>query len=56
MVVVKPTPLPPGKARSKVIHIRVTPVEYKAVLADAKRRGLTVRDMLMSPWRKPKGE
>ena len=49
-------PLPPGKARSKVIHLRVTPAEHKAVLADAKRRGLSVRELLMHSWHRAKGE
>ena len=38
--------------RGKLINLRVSPAEDRQLKAEAKRRGMTVSDLLMRPWRK----
>jgi predicted HicB family RNase H-like nuclease len=38
--------------RGKLINLRVSPDEHRELKAEAKRRGVTVSDLLMRPWRK----
>jgi|GEM_PF-2091345 len=44
-------PLPRGTQKAIRLSLRVTPAEVKLLQAEAKRRGITVSDLLMLPWR-----
>ena len=44
-------PLPPDKRRAVAVAFRITVGEHKAVLSEARRRGVSVPDVLMAPWR-----
>lgn len=44
-------PMPKGTQRTIQVKARVTPAEAKLLLAEAKRRGMTISDLLMLPWR-----
>jgi len=43
--------MPKGTQRTIQVKARVTPAEAKLLLAEAKRRGMTISDLLMLPWR-----
>ena len=45
-------PVPAKRRKSVNLCLRVTPGEQKRLLAEAKRRGCTVTDLLLEPWRK----
>ena len=45
----------PLETKSKVVVIRLTPKERKALDAEAKRSAQTISDVLMRPWRERKG-
>lgn len=40
-----------GEARDKVLKLRITANERQALKAEAKKRGLSVAELLMLPWR-----
>jgi len=44
-------PMPPGTQRTMQVKARVTPAEAAMLQAAAKRRGITISDLLMKPWR-----
>ena len=44
-------PLPPGTQKATRLSVRVSDAELKLLLAEAKRRGMTISDLLMLPWR-----
>ena len=44
-----------AERRSVVLHIRVKPGESRAVRAEARRRGVTLSDLLLGPWRQKGG-
>lgn len=48
-------PKPASERRSAVMHLRVTRAELRTLRAEAKRRGVSVADLLMGPWRSKKG-
>jgi len=46
---------PPKKASekySRTVCVKVTQAEYRALRAEAKRRGVTLSALLLAPWRK----
>lgn len=45
-------PLPPGKRRSEILSVRVTPGERRMLKEEARRRNSTVSELLMEPWRR----
>jgi predicted HicB family RNase H-like nuclease len=49
-----PAPWPADKKRGERIEVRVTPKEKRAIVAEARRRGISVGELLVSPWRKGK--
>jgi len=44
-------PLPRGTQKAIKLSVRVTPAEAKMLRAEARRRGITVSDLLMHLWR-----
>jgi predicted HicB family RNase H-like nuclease len=44
-------PKRPADRHSEIIGIRTTPCERKRLEAEAKRRGVSLSALLMSPWR-----
>ena len=44
-------PLPRGMQRTEQLNVRATRAERRMLEAEAKRRGITVSDLLMEPWR-----
>ena len=44
-------PLPKGKVREGLIVLRVTEAERNKVKQEAERRGVTVTELLIGPWR-----
>jgi hypothetical protein len=45
-------PLVRGQYRNRMLRIRITEAEDRMLKAEGKRRGVTVSDLLMRPWRK----
>ena len=45
-------PLRPEQRRSESVRVAVTPGERKCLEAEARRRGMTISQVLMLPWRK----
>ena len=41
----------PSKGLTGQIHFRVSPAEARMLIAEAKKRGITISDLLMFPWR-----
>ena len=46
-------PMPAGTARSAYVTVRLSERERVALKAEAKRRGVSVSELLMRPWRPP---
>ena len=44
-------PLPQGTQKAIRLSVRVTPAEAAKLEAEAMKRGITVSDLLMAPWR-----
>jgi predicted HicB family RNase H-like nuclease len=44
--------MPPEKKRSKVLQIRLSMAEHEALQQIAQKRGMSMADLLMEPWRK----
>ncbi len=44
-------PVPENKRRGEIITLRVTARERAQLKAEAKRKGVSVSDLLMRPWR-----
>lgn len=47
-----PKPLPPEKTRAKVLQIRLSSAEHEALRLLAEKRGVSMADLLMEPFRK----
>lgn len=45
-------PFPKGTARSLHVTVRLTARELRRLRAEARRRGVSVSELLMRPWRK----
>ena len=45
-------PLPKGKARTLHVTVRLNAEELRRLKATAKRRGVSVSELLMESWRK----
>ena len=45
-------PIPKELRKSKVLRIRITEAELRELYHEAKRQGVSVSNLLMSPWRK----
>ena len=45
-------PKPPGQVRNQVVYVAMTKAERKVLEAEAKRRQITVSELLMEPRRK----
>ncbi len=41
-----------GEPRDRLLTVRISAREYSRLKAEAKRRKLSVSDLLMKPWRK----
>jgi len=44
-------PMPEGTQRTVQVKARVTPAEAARLKTEAKKRGCTISDLLMRPWR-----
>ena len=44
--------MPPSKRQAHVVSFRVTEAEFRTLKAEAKRRGVSLTDLMMEPWRK----
>lgn len=45
-------PMAKHERRSARLILRVTPKEHADIAAAARRRGVTITDLLIAPWRK----
>ena len=48
--------MPPDRRRSVIMTLRVTKGEYELLRSEAERRGMSVSELLMRPWRKESKE
>jgi hypothetical protein len=44
-------PLPRGKKRSKMLLVKVTPGEYRLLMAEKRCLGLSLASTILKPWR-----
>jgi len=50
-----PDPLPKGRKRSHNVMVRMTPGDFRALRADAKREGLPLGEYLLRFWQERRG-
>lgn len=45
-------PLPASQKKGRFVQVRVTEAQLRQLKSEARRRGCTVADLLLGPWRK----
>lgn len=49
-------PMPAGTARTELVAVRISANERQRLEAEAKRRGMTMTDVLLQAWRERQEE